>query len=287
MDGSKYDFDGALLLMERHVRIPQLLGRLMLDDDLREISENIKEAMKSVPLENRKLASDTIREAAEAFLPYYRNNRLEFLEILHGLRSGSTYIIDLHRMFSDDPEGLTKFISDALAASLPQEQLNALLKLVKLVVSVSTLLFKGQVATTTTSTELGPPIPDPPPALVTLVQSMTMSGISKDGASRFFELIGLKTGGKPGRPVKDYSREYDLKASGSWTDVASLMLRENAELRDEFGDRDFDSLTFEEQENLRNRIREGVRSYAERTGKPFPIKRSAHKGGSSNPLENK
>ena len=53
--------------------------------------------------------------------------------------------------------------------------------------------------------------------------------------------------------------------------MARERLRENLELRDEFGGRDFESLNFEEQENLKNRIREGVRSYAERTGRPFPI----------------
>jgi hypothetical protein len=287
MDGSKYDFDGALLLMERHVRIPQLLGRLMLEDDLREISENIQEAMKSVPLENRKLARDTVREAAEAFLPYYRNNRREFLEILHGLRNGSTYIIDLHRMFSDDPEGLTKFISDALAASLSKKELEALIGHVGLVVSVSKLFLGHQAPTTSSaSTELTPKIPELPPGLVALVQSMS-TGISKDAASRFFELIDLKIGGKPGRRVKDYSREYDLKTRGSWTDVATKMLNENSELRKEFGGREFDSLTFEEQESLRNRIREGVRSYAGRTGKPFPIERITPKLSSPDPQENK
>jgi hypothetical protein len=77
---------------------------------------------------------------------------------------------------------------------------------------------------------------------------------------------------QPGRPTRDYSREYEWKASGmSWTDVATKHLQENAATRAEFGGRDFGSLTFEEKENLRNRIREGVRSYAERAGKPFPL----------------
>jgi hypothetical protein len=292
MDASKYNFDGAVLLMERHIRIPQLLDRLLLEDSLRELSEKVQETIESVPLENRKLAGDAVREAAEAFLPYYRNNRRAFLEILHGLRNGSTYVIDLHRMFSDDPGGITKFFSDALAASLSQRQLEALIRLVKFLVSLSKLFSKDQAptspTTSATSTELTPQIPDPPAALVTLAQSMRTSGISKDAASRFFELIGLKTGGKPGRPPRDYSREYELKASGlSWTDVARQMLRESAELREEFGGREFDSLSFEEQEIISHRIREGVGSYAERASKPFPIERAVPKGNSPDMQENK
>ena len=94
-----------------------------------------------------------------------------------------------------------------------------------------------------------------------------------DTVSKFLQLIGLEIGGRPGRPTKDYSREYELKVTKSWAQVAAQALLENAELREEFGGRTYESLPFEEQENLKNRIREGVRSYAERMGKPFPIER--------------
>jgi hypothetical protein len=268
IEGVKYDFDSALQLMERHVRIPELLNRLLLEDTLHELSERIDEAIQTVPSDNRELARGIVRAAAEAFLPYYRTNRKTFLDTLGSSRWGLTCVIDLHRMFADDPEGLTKFLSDGLAATFSREQLAGLSELAKLVVSFAKLPFKEP----SSATELIPTIPEAPPGLATLVQSWAESGISKDAASRFFGLIGLEVGGKPGRPAKDYSREYDLKTSGSsWAEVADQILRENAELRDEFGGRDFDSLTFEERENLTHRIREGVKSYAERTGKPFPI----------------
>jgi hypothetical protein len=48
-------------------------------------------------------------------------------------------------------------------------------------------------------------------------------------------------------------------------------LQQNAEIKEEFGGRTFQSLSFQERENLKNRIREGVRAFAERTGKLFPI----------------
>jgi len=57
----------------------------------------------------------------------------------------------------------------------------------------------------------------------------------------------------------------------SWAQVTRRSLAENDDIRDEFQGRSYDTLGFEQQQSLMNRIREGVRSYAKRTGKPFPI----------------
>jgi hypothetical protein len=283
IEPAKYDFDNDLRLMERHVRIPELLNRLLLEDTVREISEKTEAAINAVPNENRELARDSVNAAAEAFLPYYRTHSQTFLENLRLARLGSTCALDLHRVFAANPEGLTKFLSDTLAAALPKNQLRALRELVTLVVSFSKLPFKEQ----SSRSESMPTMPEAPPELADLFQMMSESGITKDAASRFFELLGLEVGGRPGRPPKDYSREYELKASGlSWPKIARQSILENAEIRDEFGGRDFDSLNFQERESLTNRIREGVRSYAERVGKPFPIKRVAALPHPSNPAGN-
>jgi hypothetical protein len=271
IEGDEYNFDSALQLMERHVRIPEQLHRVLLEDTLRELSERIDEAIQTVPNENKELARDIVRVAAEAFLPYYRNYGKTFLDNLGRTRWGLTCIIDLQRMFAGDPEGLTKFLGNGLAATLPPLQLGALSELVNFVVALSKLPFKEQSSATIESSI--PTIPEIPAGLAALVQSMgASSGISKDAASKFFGFIGLELGGKPGRPAKDYSREYELKASGlSWLKVARRALEDNPELREEFGGRTFQSLSFQERANLTNRIREGVRSYAERAGRVFPI----------------
>jgi hypothetical protein len=272
IEGNKYDFDSALQLVERHVRIPELLNRLLLEDTLHELSGKIEEAIQTVPNENRELAKRTVRALAEAFLPYYQNNRKAFLENLRHARNGATVVIDLHRMFADDPAGLAKFFSDAMAATFSREQLGILAEQATLVVSLSKLLSLREQLSQSSATEVMPTIPALPAGLAGLFQSMAASGISKDAPRKLFELIGLQVGGKPGRPAKDYSREYDLKASGlSWSKVARRALEDNAELREEFAGRAFQSLSFQEQENLTNRIREGVRSYAQRAGRPFPI----------------
>jgi len=273
-DRNKYDFNHALTLAERRVRIPQLVHRVLLDDTLHEMSENIEEAIKAVPSENRDRANDIVRVAADAFTPYYQNNRKVLLENLFVGQFGLTCIIDFHRMFADNSVGLTKFISDTLAATLSGQQLDALSELVGFVVAASNLRFKEPTERKEqpSSAILVPAIPELPVGLATLVQSMGASGISKDTARKFFDLIGLEVGGKPGRPTKDYSREYELKASGlSWPKVARRALEGNPEIREEFGGRTFQALSFQEKANLTNRIREGVRSYAERAGRPFPI----------------
>ena len=268
IEKGKYNFDGALSLMERHVRIPEFLNRLLLEDTVGEISQRISEAVKTVPTEDREFATAIVNQVAGAFTPYYRNNRKTILEYLHNAPRGFAYINDLHRIFVDNPAGLTEFLRDGLAASFTRKELEAISELGVFILSFSSLFRQDEL---TPQSESLAKVPELPFGLADLVHSMKISGISKDSGFRFLKLIGLEVGGRPGRPTKDYSREYELKKSLSWTNVTRQRLQDNLELRDEFDGRYFDSLNFEEQENLKNRIREGVRSYAERTGRPYPI----------------
>ena len=286
IEPDKYDFAKALLLLEHHVRIPELMQRILVEESIRETSEKIDKMVQTVPNENREAARNCIREVAEPFLSYYRNNRNQFLENLQDARRGSTLVLDFHRIFVDKPEALNAFLSDALAVSFSRQELVKLSDLLKFFVSLTKLPFKEQSPSAPSPADSKPSVPELPAGLGALAQLMAASGISKESACKFLELMGLKVGGKPGRPVKDYSREYELKASGlSWTEVARKSLRENPEFCEEFGKRDFQSLTFEERENLKNRIREGVRNYAERAGKPFPIETVESVGDQDRPAE--
>jgi len=97
-------------------------------------------------------------------------------------------------------------------------------------------------------------------------------GLSIKAVINLLSQIGIPLGGTPGRHPRDYSREYKWKASGlSWTEVTRKSLLENPDMRDEFAGKDFDSLDFRQQEALKHRIEVGVKSYAERAKKPFPI----------------
>jgi hypothetical protein len=284
-DPTVYDFNRGLQLLERYYRVPELLNRVLLSDTLRDISERIQAAIKDVPNENRELAKDIVRAATEAFSPYYQSHGKAFLDTLRALHFGATCTIDIHREFTGDSDGLTKFLS-GLLATLSAQELNSLAELLGVVVASTKLPFKELAQPKSQPTaELTHAIPELPVGLKSLVERMGASGISKETPGKFFRLIGLEVGGKPGRPTKDYSQEYELKKKLSWTKVARQSLRENADIREEFGGRTFDSLGFEEQENLKNRIREGVRSYAERTGKSFPIE-AADSARDEDPAEN-
>jgi hypothetical protein len=135
VERDKYDFNSGLQIVERFVRIPQLMNRLILEDTLREVSNKIEEEIKSVPNENKELARKIVQMAAQAFGPYYQNNRKEFLETLSAASLGVTCVIDFHRMFADNPEGLTKFLIDAFAVMSHQE-LNALGQLAAFVAGI-------------------------------------------------------------------------------------------------------------------------------------------------------
>jgi len=145
MEAQTYDFESALRLVERHVRIPDFLNRRLLEDTVTEISEKIAAAVESVPSENRELANVVINQVADAFKPYYQSNRNAVLEFIRDAPKGVTYISDLHRIFADDPAGLTKFLRDGLAASFPRKELEALRDVVTVVLSVASLFREGDV----------------------------------------------------------------------------------------------------------------------------------------------
>jgi hypothetical protein len=268
MEGHTYDFEKALRLVERHIRIPDFLNRLLLEDTVSEISQKIAVAVEAVPTENRELANGVVKQLAEAFKPYYQRNRNSVLELLHNAPRGLTALSDLHRIYADDTTGLIQFLRDGLAASCSRKELESLKELITVVLFFISAFRDDE---STSKSESVNTIPELPLGMIDLVHSMKASGISKDAAGRFLQLIGLEVGGKPGRPTKDYSREYEFKLSGhSWTEVARQAMSERQELRLEFGGRDFDSLDQSDQERVWNRIRQGVIGYAERTGKSLP-----------------
>jgi hypothetical protein len=179
----------------------------------------------------------------------------------------------LRRMFADNPAALMQFLTDGFAGLYSQQELENIGRQVTFILSVMKLPFKEGVATQSQGASgLRSPMPQISPETVKMVKSL-VSGIPKHMASKLLEQLGLEVGGQPGRPRKDYARAYELKASGhTWSEVARISLEEDSELCDEFGLLGYDSLDFRQQEALKGRIREGVRSYAERAGKPFPIR---------------
>jgi hypothetical protein len=265
-----YDFEGAVPMLERSVRIPELLTRVISEDDFPEILKRIKHEVQLAPPEKREFASRIVQEALEAFKPWYGDNNQAVLNNLQFTRRALVSIADLHRLLADNSaRDVTEFLSDGIAASFSQADLENLNEWLKVIISVFNIYVRVEPTLEPQDSTMVPQLPRGLGDAFQLIA--TGRGISLGSLRKFGELLGLEIGGKPGRPTKDYALEYSLKASGlSWSKVTRQTLRENSELCEEFGGREFDSLTFEEREGLMNRIRQGVNSYAERVGKPLP-----------------
>jgi hypothetical protein len=266
---ARYDFGGALQLLERWVRIPEILERRIPEDVLREISERAKIAVQAAPFENQQFAKRLLQQATEVFRPYIRSNENKLLGYLHNTRIGLDYLAELHRLRAENPALIDETLGDAIAASFSWLELENLNELLKFGRALLTMQFQAE--STPAETEPVALVPNVPAGLGKLVQTIATRGISKDSARKLSDIFGLGAGGRSGRPPKDYSDEYDLKVSGhSWAGVARLTMLVDPDLEAEFGGRNYDLLTFEMREKITHRIREGVKSYARRYGKPLP-----------------
>lgn len=244
------NFELSLQEIERWVRIPHLLAHILSGTDLTEIAERVEEAAHNVPDGKKTVGRRLAQDAVEKLAPYYERHRAALFDKLALLRSGLLYLEDIERTFTHDSVRLTQLFGNALASTFSDsdlEKANTGLKFLSALLPA--MKSSGEPAAPT-------------------------GGISQDSLNRFLELLGIKIGGTAGRPVKDYSKAYDLKASGfSWRKVSRQIFDDDSELRTEFGVDVHEKLSFEQKQKLSNRIREGVRSYAKRAGLVFPPKR--------------
>jgi hypothetical protein len=172
---ASYDFSGALLSIERHVRIPNLLNRLLLEESFGEALENIAEALKLVPDERKLLAKRSADEIATDFLPFYEKNQDQFLETVRQLSIGLVSVMDLHRLFFGDPNGFAKFLADAFAACYSDQEIIGFRNLIMLIISFSKLPVSNQ----SVPAESNSRVPTASASVLNLVQGMVKSGFQK------------------------------------------------------------------------------------------------------------
>jgi hypothetical protein len=264
-------FERAVEEFEGVVRVPQFFERAVSENELSKFLDQLKADAEKLSPEKRALAHQIVRGLAEPLWNRWGDSALKQIGELQRFRISLQLLLDFLRMFGNDYDGFVKFLEDAVAFNIKDE---ALLKLVDWPSKLGLILKLVEQANAT-------PQAEQEKVRANLAEAVS-NVLSDIGSGRALSYSMLQTlfasfrpllSGQPGRPPKDYSREYDLKASGlSWAEVADQILHDNAELRDEFGGRGFDSLSFEERETLTHRIREGVKSYAERAGKTLPIK---------------
>jgi len=267
---SRYDFEGAVRDFEQSIRIPDVFERVISEVELPKFLKAVRESAANATIDNRALAKRIVAEFVEVLSAHSSNIRTVLHEWFPVIRKALQLSNDMFRLYATDSDGFVEILGDAIASQISTEDLNKLSSWPKNAAPVFNWL--AQLGS------LRPPerafvLPQMPRELAEALQRLASGqGVSLNAVKNLLPLFGIPVGGQPGRQPKDYSREYNLKARLSWSQVARISLQENAELREEFGDRDFDSLDLRQQEALQNRIRAGVKSYAEREGKPFPIK---------------
>ena len=265
---TSYKFSDAVTDFENTVRIPQYFERAFSEEELAEALQSIKAIAENIPTEKRALARRLVHEMGTAVKDRFGDFIREKLGDPQNLRKGLLFLFDLKREFGTDYEGFMDLIADGVATSFDDDLLR------------QSKEWPAQLKTFIGLFDDTSPESDQKKLQFGLLAAFG-NVLNEIGSGRGISFSKLRTllvplqpylSGQPGRRPKDYSREYAWKASGlSWSEVARRHLQENSETSSEFGGREFASLTFEEKENLKGRVREGVRSYAERTGKIFPL----------------
>jgi hypothetical protein len=271
LSAQAYDFEKCVGEFEQRVRLVDYFQYVLTESELRKVIDLSAEKAINVPPEQRAQAAILANELVELFQPRYDFIEREFFPRIPQIRRSFLFMLDLQKHFQGESGGLTEFMTNVIAAHAPKEDHAQLQTAILFFKSLFRLMddFKSDAQQGDNARTLESDIQD------VLVRLAAGQGLPIKALINLVSAIGIPLGGQPGRPPRDYSREYDWKASGlSWTAVTRKSLVENPEMRDEFSGRDFDSLDFAQQESLKHRIEVGVKSYAERVRKTFPIDRS-------------
>jgi hypothetical protein len=124
---------------------------------------------------------------------------------------------DLHRHFEGDFDGFRQFVIDAIATHTPKEDNQKLRATIPLLESVLKLIdhLKQTSVNEQTSAARDAEFRD-------IMNRVANQGLSLGNLKSLASILGLQ-GGRPGRPTRDYSTEYELRAMGKkWREVAAL-----------------------------------------------------------------
>ena len=279
-----YDFQLALVHLERWLRVPDCFSYLLSDEDFAEIQSRVTDAAALIPNEQRERVHNIIARARKQFEPFYLKNEDQLIENLHLLRRGLVFIFDMRRMSANGQSEILDFVADGIASTLTQaeiENLDRWVRALSLLPAISST-FRSESGVTALRSVMLPLLPKEIVGIVELVAAR--GGISPGSLKNLAELFGMTVESKPGRPQKDYSREYEHKISGAtWTEVARRAVAERADLRKEFQGIDYESLDYVHRDQIWNRVRQGVRSWARHAGKPLPSDVEAPPLGEENP----
>ncbi|HEV2315555.1 MAG TPA: hypothetical protein VGR94_09640 [Candidatus Acidoferrales bacterium] len=284
--GSERGHEQAIEGIERWVRIPQFLEHLLFESDVREILVQIKETADSATQEDKELAKRIATEANDV-LQRYSATVGGYGTFFKSFRSASLAVDDCVRLFFNDEKGLLQFWTDVLGGTCSQTELKNIRRLVKVLGRLAIFLPREQSKQNLVANNELPKIHSELPGLIE--QMTSGKGVSLNLVAKLLRIFEVPVTSAPGRPPSDYSREYDNRVlfKKSWSEVTRQALDENPELRAEYDGRGWDALDSLEREKVRNRVRQGVTTYAKRMGKPLPPPReeadSSSDGGEEKP----
>jgi hypothetical protein len=269
---TNYSFSFAVDRFESAVWLPQLFERSFAPSDFPKFAEFVRERASVVPSETRQLALQICREATSIFTARLGGFTLKHLELLQTVRAGLLVMQDVKKQFEGDDKRFVDFFADCVALNVQDE--NVLRAAMEWLPKIDASLAIAEKLSVAIESDQGGIRSDVLETLAKILGDVASGRqVSLSMLQSLFVPFRPVLSSQPGRPAKDYSREYAWKAKMSWTDVATKSLQENEELRAEFGGRSFDSLDYAQRDSLRERIREGVKNWAERNGKPYPIPR--------------
>ncbi len=263
-----YDFNRSVAEFEQKIRLVDLFQYVVTASEMGLVVASAREAAAKISLEDRTQATTIANGLLEVFRPQGAFIR-ELMEKIPSWRRTLLVGLDLYEYFKDDYDEFSRFAADLIAVHTPKEDNRQVETATLFIKSIFRLLNdlgnEPAASSETAKAQIEADLQD------LLTRFAGGQGLSIKSLANVLSAIGIPFGGQPGRTPKDYSREYALKAEGlSWRTVAKHTLENDQNIREEFKGRTYDELTFEERAQLRNRVREGVRSYSKRTEKPFP-----------------
>jgi hypothetical protein len=255
------DFDKSVATLEITERLPQYFIYVFPDHSLSEKRAEIARNAKAISQETRALSAELIQGIFTRF-----RSESDITSALEGLDDFITVLIavaDLKREFQGDADELIQCVSDLVASTTDAATLSELGKfplLLDLTIGMGKKLRAGLEHDAGAS--IVPRVAD---AMSKLRRSLgNNSGPSIGEIVGAAQSLGIKS--RLGRPREDYSRAYELKQSGlSWSEVARQLLTTDPRIKEEFRDKTYDQLDYRDQVSLRNRIRNGVRAYLQRS----------------------
>lgn len=266
-----YNFASALEELERWVPVPELLSHYLSEQNLPEFQARIRHAAQTIPNQRTERVQRILRKAIEVLKPEYERGKAAPFRQAELIRRGITLIGDLHRLSVDGLLDPTRFLVEGIATTFSDDEIENLERWVRAIASLPTILSELQAKPEVVSSLRLQVLPMLPAGIADIFELVAVKGgISPKSLETLAGLMGLRVEGSPGRPTKDYSREYELKLKLSWAEVARVAVVERSDLRKEFGGLDYDSLDPVKRQQVSNRIRQGVYTYAERSGKPMP-----------------